>query len=287
MCTCHFSQRKNQGNAMTLTAKTIETSHGTIHVRETSGIGTPVLFIHGNSSSSAVFRNQMEGPLGERYRMIAPDLPGHGQSGDAIDPDRSYSMEGYADAMTEVLGQLGVEKAIVFGWSLGGHIGLEMIDRFPGMLGLMITGTPPVSPAEVGDGFKPSPHMGLAAKQDFTDEDVENYAHSTCGEPFEPFMLDTVARTDGRARRLMFEKFSAGTGRDQSVVAATATVPLAVVNGIDEPFVNTDFVSKVKYANLWEGETHLIENSGHAPFWDAQEKFDPIFARFLESVDQK
>lgn len=126
---------------MTIAQKTLETSHGKIAVRETGGKGTAVLLVHGNSSSSAVFRNQLESPLGERYRIIAADLPGHGASGDAIDPDRSYSMEGYADAMTEVLGLLGVSKAIVFGWSLGGHIGLEMIDRFPGLLGLMITGT--------------------------------------------------------------------------------------------------------------------------------------------------
>ncbi|RVB41883.1 alpha/beta hydrolase, partial [Mesorhizobium sp. M7A.F.Ca.CA.001.16.1.1] len=139
---------------MTISQKTLETSHGKIAVRETSGQGTAVMLIHGNSSSSAVFRNQLDGPLGERYHLIAPDLPGHGASGDAIDPERSYNMEGYADAMTEVLGLLGIDKAIVFGWSLGGHIGLEMIDRFPGLLGLMITGTPPVSPEEVGSGFK-------------------------------------------------------------------------------------------------------------------------------------
>lgn len=271
---------------MTSSASMIETSHGPIHVRQTTGTGTAVLMVHGNSSSGEVFRNQMNGPLGDRYRMIAPDLPGHGLSGDALDPKRSYSMEGYADAMTEVLRLLGVDRAIVFGWSLGGHIGLEMIDRFPGMLGLMITGTPPVSPAQVNDGFKPSPHMGLAAKQDFSAEDVENYARSTCGEPFLPFLLDTVRRTDGRARRLMFESFAGGTGKDQSVIVATADLPIAVVNGVDEPFVNTDFVAGVKFANLWEGKTFLIENSGHAPFWDAQERFDPIFSRFLASVDR-
>ncbi|WP_256753920.1 alpha/beta fold hydrolase [Mesorhizobium sp. Mes31] len=271
---------------MTISQKTLETSHGRIAVRETGGKGTTVLLIHGNSSSGAVFRNQFESPLGGRYHMIAPDLPGHGASGDAIDPERSYSMEGYADAMTEVLGLLGVGKAIVFGWSLGGHIGLEMIDRFPGLLGLMITGTPPVAPEEVGNGFKPSPHMHLAGQETFSAADVEAYARSTCGEPFESFLLDTVARTDGRARRLMFEKFAAGSGRNQREIVAARTPPIAVLNGIDEPFVNTDFVAAVKFSNLWEGRTHLLDKSGHAPFWDSPDRFDPIFDRFLASVDR-
>lgn len=262
----------------------LETSHGRIAVRETEGVGPAVLLIHGNSSSSGVFRHVMNGALGERYHMIAADLPGHGSSSDAIDPVRSYSMPGYADAMVEVLKARDVDTAIVFGWSLGGHIGLEMISRFPGMMGLMITGTPPVSAEQVFQGFKASPHMNLAGQQDFTEEDVENYARSTCGEPFEPFLREGVARTDGRARRLMFESFAAGKGDDQSVVVATAKIPLAVVNGADEPFVNTDFVSEVRYANLWEGECHLIEGSGHAPFWDAPDKFNTIFARFLDDV---
>jgi pimeloyl-ACP methyl ester carboxylesterase len=161
-----------------------------------------------------------------------------------------------------------------------------MIGRFPGMLGLMITGTPPVSPAEVGNGFKPSPHMGLAAKEIFSGEDVENYARSTCGEPFEPFMIDTVARTDGRARRMMFEKFASGSGRDQSRIVAGETPPIAVLNGIDEPFVNTDFVENVSFSNLWEGKKHLLDRSGHAPFWDSPDRFDPIFERFIQFAER-
>ena len=67
-------------------------------------------------------------------------------------------------------------------------------------------------------------------------------------------------------------------------IVATAKVPLAVVNGIDEPFVNLDFVSKVTYANLWEGKTYEIANSGHAPFWDKPAEFDPYLKRFIADV---
>jgi pimeloyl-ACP methyl ester carboxylesterase len=233
-----------------------------------------------------VFRNQLLGHIGERYRLIAPDLPGHGDSSDAIDPDRSYGMEGYADAMAEVLRLMGIDRAIVFGWSLGGHIGLEMISRFEGMLGLMITGTPPVSPTQVMQGFRASPHMNLAGQEVFSAQDVENYARSTCGLPFEPFLRDVVARTDGRARRLMFEKFVGGSGEDQSRIVASAKVPLAVVNGVDEPFVNVEFIRTVPYANLWQGRTIEIPNSGHAPFWDKPAEFDAIFEQFLADVDR-
>ncbi|MEI4480634.1 MULTISPECIES: alpha/beta fold hydrolase [unclassified Phyllobacterium] len=272
---------------MTILKRKIETSHGTLALRETDGTGIPVLLIHGNSSSGAVFRNQLEGTLGSEYRLIAPDLPGHGESSDAINPDRSYSMEGYADAMTEVLRILQIERAVVFGWSLGGHIGLEMISRFPGMLGLMITGTPPVAADEVAQGFRPSEHMGLAGQEHFSEIDIENYARSTGGEPFEDFFIEVVSRTDGRARRLMFEKFAAGTGDNQKEIVANADIPIAVVNGVDEPFVNIDFVANVRYRKLWEGKTHTIKNSGHAPFWDKPDEFNPYLHRFIKDVSAR
>lgn len=266
---------------MTINYRELETSHGRIAIRESTGEGTPLLMIHGNSSAGAIFAPQLEGEIGRNWRVIAPDLPGHGQSSDALDPDRSYSMEGYADAMTEVLAKLDISDAVVFGWSLGGHIGIEMISRCPGMRGLMITGTPPVAREEVGQGFKSGPDMALAGQEVFSDRDVESYARSTCGEPFEDELLAIVARTDGRARRIMFEKFAAGTGGNQRDIVADAKLPIAVVNGGDEPFVELDFVSKVHIGNLWEGRTHVIDGAGHAPFRETSTIFNNYLQRFM------
>src|SRR5215475_2918456 len=116
----------------------IKTSHGLLAVEEIGQGNLPVLLIHGNSSCRGVFRRQLEGRLAQMHRFIAFDLPGHGESSDAPDPARSYTRSGLADATLELLGELGVTEAVVLGWSLGGHLGIDMIPRFPGMQGLMI-----------------------------------------------------------------------------------------------------------------------------------------------------
>lgn len=264
----------------------LATEHGNIAVEESGSGGLPLLLIHGNSSCRGVFHHQMRGRIAANRRVIAFDLPGHGQSDDAPDPARSYTMPGYAEAAVDVLRGLGISAAAVLGWSLGGHIGIEMIPRFPEMRGLMLTGTPPVTPADVAAGFKPSPHMGLAGQEHFSEADVDAYAHATCGEPFAPFLRDAVARTDGRARKTMFEAFIAGRGIDQRQTVETSAVPLAIVNGNDEPFVNLDYLDDVVYANLWDGRCHRLPGVGHAPFWEAPEVFDPILERFLRDVDR-
>jgi pimeloyl-ACP methyl ester carboxylesterase len=66
----------------------IDTPNGALAVQESAGQGPPVVLIHGNSSSSRVFSRQLDGPLGQRFRLIAVDLPGHGASDDAKDPSR-------------------------------------------------------------------------------------------------------------------------------------------------------------------------------------------------------
>ena len=73
---------------------TMSTSHGVIAVEERGEHGLPVLFIHGNSSCSAVFDAQLSSPLAAEHRLIAIDLSGHGESSDALDPIRSEHTRG-------------------------------------------------------------------------------------------------------------------------------------------------------------------------------------------------
>ena len=75
----------------------IETSHGKIAVEKSTGTGLPILLIHGNSSCKEVFRNQMQDEIGSTYQCFAMDLPGHGNSSNAANPELTYTMSGYAD----------------------------------------------------------------------------------------------------------------------------------------------------------------------------------------------
>jgi len=264
---------------------TIVTSHGSLAVEESGQGGIPVLLIHGNSFCRGFFRHQLQGPLAENHRLIAFDLPGHGQSDNAPDPTRSYTLPALADTAVELLEKLGVTEAIVFGWSLGGHIGIEMIPRFPGMRGLMITGTPPVGRNNMAQGFNSSPQTGAAGKQDLSEADIEAFVQAIFGESAEPFLRDAVARADGRFRKRLFEAARAGEGVDQRLIVESSPVPLAVVNGGADRVVKLDYFDTVAYANLWEGRCHRLAGLGHAPFWEAPGNFDPILERFLQDVE--
>ncbi|WP_416775862.1 alpha/beta fold hydrolase [Xenorhabdus budapestensis] len=262
----------------------ISTCYARISVLDTGGNRLPVLLIHGNSSSKEIFRHQIE-YFKKDYRVLALDLPGHGASSNASDPRQTYSMPGYARTVIEVLDKLGINRVVVLGWSLGGHIGLEMLALYPKMIGLMICGTPPVAAGKenVALGFRQSEHMRLAGKVDFTEEDVKNYAYQTVGvnAPHEPFILEAVARTDGLSRQYMFEAFTSPQATDQKLLAETSKIPLAIVNGAGDPFINAEYVENLNYQNLWQDQVFSLVGMDHAPFWEAPARFNPILSDFL------
>ena len=265
-----------------MTSSVVPTSFADIAVWDTAVEGPAVLMIHGNSSSKEIFRRQFDSPLGARLRLIAIDLPGHGASGNARDPGAAYTLNGYADAAVEVLERLNVARTAVFGWSLGGHVALNMISRFAGLAGVMISGTPPVPGGAEGFGlgFQPTELMGLTGARDWSAADAEAFARAGAA-PFKVFMLEAARRTDGAAREIMLADALARGPDDQRRIAETAMVPLAIVNGADDAFINGGYFATVDYANLWDGRVFSLGGVGHAPFWEAPERFNPLFERFV------
>jgi pimeloyl-ACP methyl ester carboxylesterase len=226
----------------------------------------------------------MQGQLSQNRRVIAFDLPGHGSSSDAPDPVRTYTRPGLADATVELLGKLEIAECVVFGWSLGGHIAIDMLHSFPGMRGLMITGTPPVG-RNMGQGFVGSPHTGLASREILSETDMETFLHAIFGASAEPFLRDAMARADGRFRKRLFEAARAGEGGDQRLAVESAQIPVAMVNGGADRIVNLDYIDTVAFPNLWDGRCHRLVGLGHAPFWEAPSEFNPILESFLRDLE--
>jgi len=113
-----------------------------------AGRGTPVILVHGlacehaaNWMLSRVFQR-----LSRRYRVIALDNRGHGKSDKLYDPAQ-YGLE-LVDDVVRLMDHLGIAKAHVVGYSLGGFITLKLVLRHPDRL---------LSAAPCGAGWTPNP----------------------------------------------------------------------------------------------------------------------------------
>ena len=88
-----------------------------------------VCFVHGIAGSSATWAPVME-RLSDRYRVMAPDLLGHGES---AKPRGDYSLGAYASGVRDLLAVLGHDRATLVGHSLGGGIAMQFAYQFPDM----------------------------------------------------------------------------------------------------------------------------------------------------------
>ena len=258
-----------------------------------NGEGIPILFIHGNSSSKLVWTHQLALMKQLERPFIAPDLPGHGESDDAIVPDVTYSFPGYAAVLSDLTSQLGWESFDVVGWSLGGHVGLQLLAVDQRVHSLLISGTPPARPCAeaLEEAFFPTDDMGLAGKADFSDSDALAYVTAMMGGPayVTPELLKVARRTDGRARWFLFATALARIGADQREIVQTSEKPLCVVHGENEPFVRLSYLRSLDYRALWPGCVQVIPNAGHAPHWQTPADFNELLTAFLthaEAVDQ-
>lgn len=103
------------------------------------GQGTPILLVHGFPLDHTMWEPQIAA-LAERYRVIAPDLRGFGQSSlGQIDPSRGVSMEQYADDLADLLDALGITAPIVLvGLSMGGYIAWQFARNYPERLRALV-----------------------------------------------------------------------------------------------------------------------------------------------------
>jgi pimeloyl-ACP methyl ester carboxylesterase len=271
---------------MSVTELRIPTPQGVISGVQSGSQGLPILFLHSASASSAAFVRQMESDLAARHRLIAIDLPGHGRSANAAEPAAAYSVAGFATTVGDVIDTLEIESVVLVGWSLGGHIAIDLMTWHPAVAGAMLIATPPVPRGPLGliRGFQLGRDVLLASKPNFSDDDAARYFRTCFGEAGTPEMLDAIKRADGRARRANFNGLLRSDGFDEKVAVAETHLPLAVVNGAAEPFARLNYIAGLNYGNLWEGRCHILHESGHAPFLQEPEQFNALLDRFAGDV---
>ncbi|MEV0347874.1 haloalkane dehalogenase [Nonomuraea sp. NPDC050680] len=97
----------------------------TLHYRE-SGAGTPIVFLHGNPTSSHLWREVM--PAVGPGRLLAPDLIGMGESGK---PDIDYTFADHARYLDAWFDALDLQDVVLVGHDWGGALAFDWATRHP------------------------------------------------------------------------------------------------------------------------------------------------------------
>ena len=114
---------------------------------EIHGSGEPLILLHGGVVGIVMFGPNVA-ELAKNRKVIALELQGHGRTADI---DRPLSCEGMADDVAGLMKYLGIEKADVMGYSMGGAVALQTAFRHPESVRKLVV----VSAAFRRDGWYP------------------------------------------------------------------------------------------------------------------------------------
>lgn len=268
----------------------MKTSEGKIAYIDSGGEGLPLVFIHGNSCSSKVFKKQIA-YFSPQCRVVAIDLPGHGKSDHANHLGNAYTIPGYAKILDEVTKALKLKEFIVVGFSLGGNIALQwtqVTDRIKGVM--MISSAPMKYSEEAFLAYPPYEGSYAASPNALTESQAMQYMGAGGFDTKDPavyFMIQDAMKTDGAARATMVASVLAGKGVDETQIVSELVVPLAVVIGVKDNAIGVKYISQLHYLNLWQDGIKMIADAQHAIVYHQAEQVNVLLENFIQDVKEK
>ncbi len=238
---------------------------------DVSGAGMPLLLTHGYGATSAMFSQNLAA-LGAGNEVVTWDIRGHGGSESPADPG-CYSAAAALSDMAALLDELGHERAVLGGHSLGGYLSLDFALTFPGRVaGLVLIDT--------GPGFRnDEAREGWNRRAEGTATRLAEQGLAALGASAE---LHTAGHRD--VDGLILAARGTLTQHDAHVLNGLPQIlaPALVVVGADD----AHFLAAADYmtAKIPVARKVVIPGAGHAPNIDKPELFDLEVRDFLDEV---
>lgn len=267
------------------------TSPGSRGVRlhaKVTGAGRPLVLVHGWSLSHRAFAPQLES-LCERFRVIAPDLRGHGESPST---PAATTVDDHAADLVLLLERLEVTGAVLAGWSWGAEVALAALphvtERIAGLA--LLSATPrftagPDWPHGIAESRVRALRARLARSPDdvrraffdgmFADGEVTQGARDALAEE------QLAARPDLDSARATLDALAATDLRDR--LGPARALPVLLVHG-ERDAICLPGASEWLHARLPRSRREVLAGAGHAPQLSRADDVSALLGAFAEGL---
>jgi 3-oxoadipate enol-lactonase len=242
-----------------------------------AGEGRPILMFHSTPASAEFYRPQIE-HLASRYRVLAFDLRGHGESDK---PPGRYSMREFLDDYQAIIDILELEDFVLVGCSVGGIVAqLYAMLRPPMLRGLVLIGSPCSRRGRDVAGFHAAvrEHGWEAVARGLVDKQL----HSQTAPEVKAWALGEYLKTPLHVREAEEEALLAEIDHCEQLDAIN--VPTLLVTGEAEEreiYLQMGMMAgKIPRSRL-----HVIPKAAHLPNFERPQDFNPILDRFLADIE--
>ncbi|UNK17792.1 alpha/beta hydrolase [Paenibacillus sp. N3/727] len=244
------------------------------------GHGEPVILLHGYCGSSSYWEQVL--PYLNGYRVIVPDLRGHGRSDAPVGP---YTIEQMADDVLLLMDELDIQKSTLLGHSLGGYITLSFVQRYTSRLnacGLIhSTGYPDSDEAK---------EKRVKAVSVIQGEGITNFVDGLIPGLFAPEMENRKPECIQKAKEIGYLTPPQGAigaalamreRPDRRDVLSSTTLPVLLVAGEKDGLIPSERVFTTDHSNVTQS---VIKEAGHMSMMEEPEELGKVIHSFLDHV---
>ena len=247
------------------------------------GDGSPVVLLHPFPANHTFWLPVAE-ELSTRFRVILPDLRGHGDSEAGEGP---ATMEKHAADVARVMDDAGIGRAPIIGVSIGGYILFEFWRSYRSRvvaLGLCNT----KAPADNADGRA----SRLQAANDVLERGTEPFFQSMISRVLakttrenRPDLVDEAMRMMNKMSPQDVAQVQRGMAERPDSVATlkTINVPTLIITGDEDPMTGINEAS-LMHEHIAQSELRVIPRAGHYSPWEQPHEFSRLLRQFLEKL---
>jgi pimeloyl-ACP methyl ester carboxylesterase len=263
--------------AASVERKTCQAPDGVEIVYSAAGAGEPALvFIHGGLADRTFWDAQLKA-FADHNRVLAPDLPGHGESGANR---KRWGLPEFGADVRAVVDAEKVKRVIIFGNSLGGPVAIEAALLLPGRA-LGVVGV---------DTFQ---DLGSPITEDEAKQRAELFRHDFSGgikkmvralfhTDADPALLaEAERRMLGASPEAAYAMFLSLAGYDTGAPARRLTIPIRTINGDLYP-TDLGAARRVKA----DFDAVIMLHMGHYPMLERPEEFNRHVASIVAELSK-
>lgn len=241
----------------------------------------PVLLLHGVPESSLVWSKVYPSIVSNGFRVIAPDLPGFGES-ESFNGTSDWRK--YVNFVTDFTNQLGITEfhLVVHDW--GGLIGLHWACIYPHRIKSLI-----ISNSSLLPGYKWHPIAKKWRIPELGEEVMKKYAEkeswmtnmkNEIPSVEESILVDFYRNLEPPAQgKVLLDLYRSSNEEliENHEKLSQIKNPVTILWGKNDPYIHYEYAYKIREKQLPQAEVHIIENAGHFIHLEVPEKVTPLF----------
>ena len=255
----------------------------TIHFTDT-GPGDPaVLLLHAFPLRAEMWLPQIDS-LGDKYRLIAVDFRGFGSS--TSPEDGGASVDRMADDALAVLDELGLDKVVLAGLSMGGYVALAFMRKYPERVRALVLADPRAE-ADAPEAIEKRTSQQQMVSSEGTAGLIKALPAALLGKTThekKPDVVDNAAKLmDNSPAGFVGALEAMKTRPDSTEMLAGVTVPTLVIVGEEDTLTPPELSRKI-HEHVGGSQLVVIPEAGHLSNLESPEVFNGALADFLDSL---